>query len=269
MRDRLAVHYGAAAPEYLRYWAPVLVQCSAPLVRKLPERPASVLDLGCGTGALMPALEDLLAENGIIVGGDLTPEMLAAALSTSRGSFEPVRMDAARLPFRDQSFDLIVCTFVLHHVREQHRALAEAYRTLRSGGTLGVSLWDAKDPGGPAFDLFEELLGEFGAPSSDPSPLPVWEDAIGSPEGLVAIFQGLGYDPVHAWRETAIIRWTAANFLGYRFGQGGSRRRLEALPPARRIEFREVARRRFERLTAADLVWRPSVIHAIAGRRDA
>src|SRR5687768_14087671 len=145
MRQKLAAHYGRTAAEYRDYWAPVLLTCGDPLLRALDAGGTSrILDIGCGVGTFAPPLRRLAGDKAILVGGDLTPEMLRAAGPADAG-LQRVRMDAARLPFRDRSFELAVCAFVLHHVRGQHGALAGAFRVLRPGGRLGLGLWTRDD----------------------------------------------------------------------------------------------------------------------------
>jgi SAM-dependent methyltransferase/DNA-directed RNA polymerase subunit RPC12/RpoP len=45
-----------------------------------------------------------------------------------------VRMDITRIPFDDNSFDAILCSHVLEHVDDDHKAMLELCRVLRSGG---------------------------------------------------------------------------------------------------------------------------------------
>jgi SAM-dependent methyltransferase len=54
-----------------------------------------------------------------------------------------LHMDIRGLTFADETFDLAICSHVLEHVPEDHRAIAELYRVLRPGGTLLVMVpWD-------------------------------------------------------------------------------------------------------------------------------
>jgi len=98
-----------------------------------------VMDLGTGTGRL--AL--LLAEEGAseVVGVDVSPAMLEIAeyfrLSSSSPKAKQVSFrlaSAQRMPFRSESFDAVICRFVLHHSSKPERILQEAFRLLKPGG---------------------------------------------------------------------------------------------------------------------------------------
>jgi SAM-dependent methyltransferase len=54
-------------------------------------------------------------------------------------SVDGVTVDAAALPFADQSFDVVVAMHMLYHVHDQERAVAEMSRVLKPGGTLAVT----------------------------------------------------------------------------------------------------------------------------------
>jgi SAM-dependent methyltransferase len=56
---------------------------------------------------------------------------LGADLNPGEGQ---VRADVTDLPFADASFDMILCSHVLEHVREDRRAMSELYRVLAPGG---------------------------------------------------------------------------------------------------------------------------------------
>jgi SAM-dependent methyltransferase len=97
-----------------------------------------VLDAPCGTGRLRPMLE----RRGLrYVGLDLSPSMLGEA----RGAAAPslVQGSVARLPFRDESFDVVVCCRLLHHLDEHELepVLSELARVAHR--LVVASFWDA------------------------------------------------------------------------------------------------------------------------------
>jgi len=110
---------------------------------------ARVLDIGCGTGANGP----VLAESGrFAVGIDASP--IPLGLDRERGAAghaARVRGDAARLPFRDASFDLVVALDVLEHLDDDRAGARELARVIAPGGAAIVFvpaleiLWGIQD----------------------------------------------------------------------------------------------------------------------------
>ncbi len=101
----------------------------------------TILDLGCGTGAL---LEKMLAQNPALcaTGLDLAENMLIKAKDRLLGRAELVLGDAESMPFADGSFDAVCCTNSFHHYPAPEAALSEIHRVMMPGGTfiLGDSL---------------------------------------------------------------------------------------------------------------------------------
>jgi len=93
----------------------------------------AVLDLGVGTGRLLP---DLLSRGGFVCGMDLSLTMLRRARNRLGDRAILVQGDAERLPFADASFDRIVAWAVWENIPDQRRALAEAARLLRPCGRM-------------------------------------------------------------------------------------------------------------------------------------
>jgi SAM-dependent methyltransferase len=94
----------------------------------------AVLDVGCGAGALLSALSRHIGRG---IGLDVSEEMLAQARRRNAGDAKLVfaRGDAARAPFADGSFDVVVSFLSLHYL-EWPRAIDEVLRLLAPGGRL-------------------------------------------------------------------------------------------------------------------------------------
>jgi len=93
-----------------------------------------VLLMGIGSGLDIPHLPAGNRYTGI----DLTPAMLERARrrAAGRDDIELHEGDAMAMPYADESFDIVVMHLILAVVPEPHRALSEAARVLRPGGTV-------------------------------------------------------------------------------------------------------------------------------------
>lgn len=86
-----------------------------------------VLDVGCGNGLYLRALDDLSIDS---VGCDLSIGMLQAASSHR----VRVAADVSRLAFADDSFDVVLAPHMLYHVEDRPTAVRELRRVLRPAG---------------------------------------------------------------------------------------------------------------------------------------
>jgi ubiquinone/menaquinone biosynthesis C-methylase UbiE len=165
-----------ARPERLAHRMRVLRECTdgpnpLDVVAAAVEEvaPAVVVDVGCGDGDLAARL----ARRGRVVRAlDIAPAMVEAA--RARGVDATVG-DARALPLADGSVDCAVAAWMLYHVPEPERALAEICRVLVPGGRLVAAffsrdsmgeLWEVlgtEDPGGVpvAADEAHDLLAPF------------------------------------------------------------------------------------------------------------
>jgi 2-polyprenyl-6-hydroxyphenyl methylase/3-demethylubiquinone-9 3-methyltransferase len=112
-----------------------LAWIAAARMRHIPAAPAAgatLLDMACGGGLLAPYLADTgYRHTGVDV------SRTAIVLARDHG-VEAVRANVLALPFRDESFDVVVAGEVLEHVSDLAGAVAEACRVLRPGGTLVI-----------------------------------------------------------------------------------------------------------------------------------
>jgi ubiquinone/menaquinone biosynthesis C-methylase UbiE len=92
--------------------------------------------VGCGNGAAAVAVAD--AHGLAVTGVDLDPDQVRSAREAAGGRttarFEEA--DAIRLPFADESFDIVASYKTLHHVPDWERAIAEMVRVLKPNGRL-------------------------------------------------------------------------------------------------------------------------------------
>ncbi len=96
-----------------------------------------ILDAGCGNGRYLRFLLRRADPDAELTGFDLSAGMLRRAGRRLKGRRPAlVAADLARLPYRDQSFDAIVCGWVLEHLPDPRPGLRELHRVLKPGGKL-------------------------------------------------------------------------------------------------------------------------------------
>ncbi|MCP2341898.1 class I SAM-dependent methyltransferase [Actinomadura rupiterrae] len=117
---------------------------------------ATVLDLACGPGNTTRALASGVAENGLVIGLDAAPAMLARAASDSQG-IAYVRGNAVTPPFRDGVFDAVSCLGALYLFDDPWTALDGMIRVLRPGGRLVILT--TRRPALPLTRLTGDVLG--------------------------------------------------------------------------------------------------------------
>lgn len=145
-RDGLAAvrgEYGRLAADYDRRWSRYVARSvAATLAHMTPPAQGAVLDVGCGTGALLAAL-DTTAPGLALFGVDATAEMVRVAQARlgDRARFDQAVAEA--LPHDPARFELVVSSSAFHYFRNPEGALAEMYRVLRPGGHVVVTDWCA------------------------------------------------------------------------------------------------------------------------------
>ena len=100
------------------------------------EEGMKILDLGCGTGNLSAQLLECILVDTI--GIDKSLQMLEKA---SKKSLPVLCGDADHsiLPFKDNSFDLVIGAFVIHHIENRMALIRECYRVLNDGALILIT----------------------------------------------------------------------------------------------------------------------------------
>jgi demethylmenaquinone methyltransferase/2-methoxy-6-polyprenyl-1,4-benzoquinol methylase len=173
---------------------------------------ARILDLCCGTGDLALAFRREAPGGAEIVGTDFVPEMIARAQCKAKAAGANITFaeaDALALPFGNESFDLVSCSFGFRNLANYERGLREIHRVLKPGGVAAIL--EFAEPPGKVFGglyrfYFRRVLPRLGALiSGDGKAYTYLPSSVGkfpSPEALRSLFEKVGYGEV--WFE----RWT-------------------------------------------------------------
>ncbi|GAA1414858.1 class I SAM-dependent methyltransferase [Streptomyces thermospinosisporus] len=109
-------------------------------VAELGLRPGDrVLDAGCGTGRALPPLRAAVGPSGVVIGADLTPEMLHEAVGKGRDRDGVLLLtDVTALPLRSGSLDAVFAAGLIAHLPRPAENLRELARVVRRGGVLAL-----------------------------------------------------------------------------------------------------------------------------------
>lgn len=154
------------------------------------EPPFTVVDVATGNGGMASAA----AARGVskVVGVDSSQAMVDVAKSVAEAypgvaSFSVA--DAEKLPFEDNSVDAVLMGFLLLHLPDPAKALAEAHRVLKPGGRVAYSVWQAP-PDAIGFQVVLDAIATHGNPKVElpGAPLPFFHfaDAGNAADALIA-----------------------------------------------------------------------------------
>ncbi|MFG2307998.1 class I SAM-dependent methyltransferase [Streptomyces sp. NPDC048566] len=109
-------------------------------VAEMGLRPGDrVLDAGCGTGRALAPLRSAVTDTGVVLGADLAPAMLEAAVGARRdGAGRLLLADVTALPLRSASLDAVFAAGLVAHLPDPGGNLRELGRVVRPGGVLAL-----------------------------------------------------------------------------------------------------------------------------------
>jgi ubiquinone/menaquinone biosynthesis C-methylase UbiE len=149
-----ATTYNAAADHFddepLGFWARI----GRRTIERLELAPgASVLDVGCGTGASALPAAETVGPRGRVIAVDLAGRLLKIAREKAErhgfANIEFVTADMERLGYEDNRFDAVVSVFSIFFVPDMARQVRELWRMVRPGGWLAITTWGPRflEPG--------------------------------------------------------------------------------------------------------------------------
>jgi SAM-dependent methyltransferase len=102
-----------------------------------------VLDLGSGAGTDSLVAAQMVGVHGSVTGIDMTPQMLAkartAAAEMGVTNVEFFEAEAEKLPFPDESFDVVISNGVIDLIPDKDAVFAELFRVLTPGGRMQIA----------------------------------------------------------------------------------------------------------------------------------
>src|SRR5450759_144407 len=158
------------------------------LVRGYVTPETSVLDLGCGRGGVVE-----LFWRDVKLAAGIDPD--SPSLTGHRAAGMPIlRAVGERLPFAGESFDLVVCVWVLEHLSEPLKVFSEVRRVLRPGGHFAFLTPNLRNPllvlnrVGKALPLVQAWLVSrfYGRREADTFPVQYRANTVGALRALAA-----------------------------------------------------------------------------------
>lgn len=207
--DRAAATYEDVDVDFFTRWGRRLVELSG-------VGPGDrVLDVGCGTGAVLAPAAEAVGPTGSVTGVDLAPGMVrrCSELARSRGwDHVQVRQgDAEAPPVAEGSVDAVLAGLLVFFLPDPDAALAAYHRALVPGGRLAFSTFGEEDP------RFRAVFGAIAAHSPAPPPRTAAGDdedepridqgPFQTPEGIEAILGRHGFEQVRVTTEANEVRF--------------------------------------------------------------
>lgn len=192
-----------------------LAQFHKSLLDLVRPRPGdNILDVCTGLGEPAMSIASSIAPLGQVVGVDLSANMteIARKSAAKRGlrNVDFVTMDAEKLEFPANSFDVAISCFGFQIVTDPEAAAKEILRVLKPGGRAGFTVWSTGDRT-PALDVLVGPMMEYATPDEEgylPTPY-----ELGGPDELVNMLKETGF--VSPTEVRNVGNWTANSVEEY------------------------------------------------------
>jgi ubiquinone/menaquinone biosynthesis C-methylase UbiE len=166
-----------------------------------------VLDVACGTGIVARLAKERLGVDTLVVGVDISPQMLAVARAVAPG-IDWREGNAQALPLKEgERFDVVLCQLGLQFFPDKPAAAGEMRRAMDRGGRLVVAVWRSLEHT-PCFrDLHRVAEARLGEVVDR-------RHGYGDPVSLERLLADAGFEDVRVETVTRTIRFAdGAAFL--------------------------------------------------------
>jgi SAM-dependent methyltransferase len=232
------MNFDVSADSYDRFMGRYSQQLSAQLADLAAISPGqSVLDVGCGPGALTAELA-LRVGRESVTAVDPSASFVAAAEARNPG-VRVLQAAAEDLPFADRAFDAALAQLVVHFMRDPVVGLTEMRRVTRPTGVVAACVWDHGGDRGP-LSPFWQAVREIDPDADYESGLP------GSRRGhLAELFESAGMHEVEESELSATVAHEGFDewWEPFTTGVGSAGSYLASLTADRQAEIRDRCRR--------------------------
>ena len=182
------------------------------LARVDPKVRERCLDIATGPGEPAMSLARMVGPDGKVVGIDLSEQMvqLATRIASQRRipSVEFRTMDAEKMDFPDESFDLAVSRFGFQIFTNPETVAQETHRVLAPKGRIGVAIWSTAEKASAIHAVVGPML-EFAEPDETgylPTPY-----ELGGPGEMMKLLEAAGFHEAKEGRKTHTMSFKDAD----------------------------------------------------------
>jgi SAM-dependent methyltransferase len=175
-----------------------------------------VLDVACGTGIVARTAAARIGPTGAVVGVDLNPGMLSIARSivltdSHAAPLQWQEANAGKLPFPNESFDIVYCQLGLQFFADRRAAVGEMRRVLRAGGRLALMVWRDESPG---FTVLAEALERH---VGEPAAIMRAPFGLSNADELASLVRDAGFQNIEIQQRVGTVRfpWVERFVLSY------------------------------------------------------
>ena len=150
-KKRNIIAWNELAPRYHKRWADVKkgpFQSTTQLVKLLEINKGSrILDVACGTGAVIKEIEKKIGITGYTIGIDtsFTAIKIAKKSNGKKSNLDFVNIDAEKFSF-SKKFDIITCQYALFFFLNSQKALKNMRHSLKKSGKIGITVHGNNTP---------------------------------------------------------------------------------------------------------------------------
>ena len=235
--------YDRIAKDYDRVWATRFARVARGMAGMMPAgcAPRALLDIGTGTGIVPSTFAGIFKTLDAFAGCDLSLVMLQQAKARLT-DLRVVAADAAAVPFKSETFDVVTAGFVLSHIREYRRALNEVHRVLRANGLIAASSWTSTvDEYSQAWSgCLAEAISKAEAERAL-NEVAALENYFSQEGNLEAAFTESGFSVVHAGAVDLDVHLSVEQFVEDREINSGGRLGRHLLGNDKWVNFRDGA----------------------------